>query len=220
MPEEGNIEEYEIQGWNGYTGCDIIAIFRFPEYMHKEDDGPTMFAELSTISYSTYKDKFPVRSVGTTMAKGYTSGGRTVAGTLIFKVLNKNIINKMINELNFKNNKANILPDDLPPFDIDITMSNEIGDNNRISLIGVELTEGNQIMSSEQVNIDETYSFVAQDLIVYTPNISTRQIIEERENQELKNQEKEEDKINEGIENFDQSTTHDYVDLNSEGGVA
>lgn len=212
-------KEYEIQGYGGYSGADIVATFRFPKYMHQnksfakrqqvsfkekaeaekrgedfegfdnydfmpKDGGIVMFAELSTVSYSTYKDKFPVRALGYTRAKGYTSGTRTVAGTLIFKVLNKNIINKMIKRLDFScesQGRLNILPDDLPPFDIDIIMTNELGDSQKISLIGVELTEGNQIMSSDQLNIDETYSFVAEDLVVHEPGLSARQYSRQRQ---------------------------------------
>ncbi len=55
--------------------------------------------------------------------------------------------------------------DELPPFNIEITLANEFGDTSRISIVGVEFTEGNRVMSVEDMQTNEQYSFVAQSII-------------------------------------------------------
>ena len=160
----GSFQAYSKMGNTGYTSSDIMAVFRMPDYMDIE---PTVFGQLNTISYSTYRDKFPVRALGSTRAKGYTKGSRTVAGQLSFMILNKPVINdfamRLYDEKMHKN--LSVLPDELPPFSIDINFHNERGDKSRISLIGVEIAEGNQVISTEQMQTSEQYSFVAQDII-------------------------------------------------------
>lgn len=153
---------------SGYTFADIRATIKFPDFM---DIGPQTFAEISTLSYSIYRDKFPVRALGYTRAKGYTKGPRTVAGTMVFTMLDKTIINNFIDMLYEKgeDEKAwkslSLIPDELPPFDIDIVFSNEYSQNTKLTLIGVEIAEGNQVMSVNSIAVNEQYSFVAQDII-------------------------------------------------------
>lgn len=153
--------EDEFLGY-GYTGADIHAVFRFPLFM---DIKPIEFAQIKALSYSTYRDKFPVRALGFINPKGYTKATRTVAGTLIFSVFRKNMINQVIDKI-YGSRKFNILPDELPPFSIDILFVNEYGNTNRLSIIGAEIAEGNQIFSIDQMQTDEAYSFVAQDIVV------------------------------------------------------
>ena len=146
---------------SGYAGTDIVCVFKFPDYVKKE---PIVFGELTTISFSTYRDKFPVRSLGFVNAKGYTKAGRTVAGSLIFTIFEKSIINKVVEEIYSK--KFNLIPDELPAFSIDITMANEYGNKTHIALFGVEIVEGNQIMTVDNMQTNEQYSFVAQDIVL------------------------------------------------------
>jgi len=153
--------EDEFLGY-GYTGADIHAVFRFPLFM---DIKPIEFAQIKALSYSTYRDKFPVRALGFINPKGYTKATRTVAGTLIFSVFHKNMINQVIDKI-YGSRKFNILPDELPPFSIDILFVNEYGNTNRLSIIGAEIAEGNQIFSIDQMQTDEAYSFVAQDIVM------------------------------------------------------
>ena len=57
-----------------------------------------------------------------------------------------------------------MVPDELPPFDIHINMSNAYGNSSVITLYDVEIVEGNQILSIDNIETNEQYSFVAQDL--------------------------------------------------------
>lgn len=147
---------------HGYSGADIVCVFRFPDFMQVE---PIIFGQLKTITYSTYRDKFPVRALGFINAKGHTKATRTIAGSLVFAVLDKTMINYVIKKI-YNRKNFNIVPDELPPFSIDINYCNEYGDKYKLSILGAEITEGNQIMSIDQLYTDEVYSFVAQDLVM------------------------------------------------------
>jgi len=164
MAENGTSQQRAGEGTaSGYTSGDIISIFRFPDFMNVE---ATPFAEINTISYSIYRDKFPVRALGHTRAKGYTKGTRTVAGQLAFTMLDLPIINHFINLLyEDTNRQLGLLPDELPPFDIDINYISELGNKSSITLIGVELAEGNQVITTQDLQVNEQYSFVAHDII-------------------------------------------------------
>ena len=164
--------------YSSYTGADIISVLRFPDFLNRDS---LVFGELQTISYSTYRDKFPVRSLGYVNPKGYTKAGRTIAGTLIFVMFNEPVINKFINEL-YKKKYYNLVPDELPPFSIDITFANEYGATTKQSVIGIQITEGNQIMTIDQLTISEQFSFVAQDLKQIDRNYENDKMSQELEN--------------------------------------
>lgn len=151
----------------GYTANDIQAVFKPPEFLNI-DAPPMIFGEINTISYSIYRDKFPVRALGYSRAKGYTKGTRTVAGSISFTMLEIPIINKFVDMLYGTDTvykDLGLLPDELPPFSIDINYYNEFGGNAIVSLIGVELAEGNQVITIEDMQVNEQYSFVAQDIV-------------------------------------------------------
>ena len=152
----------KIPTLSSYGPTDIIPVFRYPNII---DTKPMVFGEVATISYSYYRDRFPVRACGSVQPKGYTAGPRTVAGSLVFKLLDYSAINKFIKSL-YKtiDDDLSLMPDELPPFSIDITFANEYGTTTKQSIIGCQITEGNQIITIEQLTISEQFSFVAQDI--------------------------------------------------------
>jgi len=155
--------------YDAYSSHDIVPVFRYPDIL---DTKPMVFGEVATISYSYYRDRFPVRATGHVQAKGYTAGPRTIAGSLVFRLLNKSVINKFIYSL-YKNidNDLSLVPDELPPFSIDMTFANEYGSTTKQSIIGIQITEGNQIMTVDQLTVSEQFSFVAQDIKQIDRNI-------------------------------------------------
>jgi len=143
--------------YSSYSGADIVSVFRFPVVE------PLVFGELNTISYSIYRDKFPVRALGRINPKAHTKGPRTIAGSLIFTVFNKHLISKVAKKL-YQDKKVNILPDELPPFSVTVTMANEYGANTKKTLHGVELVESNEVITIDDLKLNEAYSFVATDI--------------------------------------------------------
>lgn len=150
---------------SGYTSADVVSVFRFPDFLGTDAE---VFGEVNTISYSIYRDKFPVRALGYSRAKGYTKGTRTVAGQLAFTMLDMPIVNKFVEMLyqdESTSRSLSVVPDELPPFDIVINYMNELGNKASVTLIGVELAEGNQVITTQDLQVHEQYSFVAQDIV-------------------------------------------------------
>ena len=181
MPKtKGTYQTVQNMESDGYTSANVNALFRFPDYMEVEDDA-LIFGQVHTISYSIYRDKMPVRALGHTKAKGYTKGTRTVAGSISFMMLDRAVINDFIDMLYINNGDSedeygerqsneltknfSILPDELPPFDVEIYYVNQRSNKTKETLLGVELAEGNKVITVDDLQVQEQYSFVAHDLI-------------------------------------------------------
>lgn len=127
------------------SGCDIVATITVPGF----NAGTFVIGELQTISYSVHREKAPVRTLGRINPKGFGYGNRTIAGSLIFTVFDKNIVYRILSIIkqgsvlkgdlavaysdrmkDFTDPKdftESYLLDEMPPFDITITFLNEYG---------------------------------------------------------------------------------------------
>lgn len=155
--------------YNTYSGVDIIAT------MTPTGGKPVVIGELQTISYSIHRDKFPVRVLGKINPIGFTTGGRTIAGSLIFTVFDRHIIMRIIDAMNSsmyesltendrEDMKMNMKMDELPPIDITIAFKNELGDASNIKLYGITFVDEGQVMSIEDMITEQTMSYMAQDI--------------------------------------------------------
>lgn len=139
-----------------YSGADIVATIMMP------GEGPVVIGELKEIMFSVNREKFPVRSLGRINMKGYTRGMRTITGMLEFVVFDEAIVYRCVEKL--KDQGHHLLMDELPLFDISITMANEFGSRSSFSIYGVStFTESGGF--SDQ--IEGTYSmheFFALDI--------------------------------------------------------
>lgn len=124
-----------------------------------------VIGEIQTISYSIHMEKRPVRSIGNVNAKDYVMGPRTIAGSLVFAVFNKHFAKDIIADHNgyFKEGTA-FMVDELPPFNIVISMANEYGLRSKLVIYGVRLLNEGQVMSVNDVYTENTYQFVATDI--------------------------------------------------------
>jgi len=152
-----------------YSGADIVASITIP------GNRPFVFGELQTISYSIHREKHPVRSLGRINPKGFTYGGRTIAGSLIFTVFDRHIIqNAVLNELLNSEYYAQhgdtrqlariILADEMPPFNITISFVNEYGHSSRIAVYGITIVDEGQVMSIDDIITENTMSYMAQGI--------------------------------------------------------
>jgi hypothetical protein len=126
---------------------------------------------VQTISCQSHRPKAAVRAIGSTYARGYTRGPRTIAGSMIFTVLNKQSLHHLCkamgtmygNQINDLNPSV-ILPDQLPPIDLTFIMANEYGSVSRMALYGVEFLNSGYTFSIEDLLLEEVVQFVARDL--------------------------------------------------------
>jgi hypothetical protein len=83
-----------------YSGANIRAYAVIKPWRHEtlSDVPPAFFVlgEIATIAYSTYRDTGKVRALGHIAPKNFTMGQRTVAGSIIFTVFNKDPLYKFL----------------------------------------------------------------------------------------------------------------------------
>jgi hypothetical protein len=157
-----------------FTGADMVAGIYVPSLKKFE-----MFGEISTFTYSMHREVTPVRSLGLINPKGYVRGARTIAGSLVFTVFDRHMMHeikvelrkeyaRMMVERGFTKkriqqlNDLDLVTDEIPPFDIVVTMANE-GNAASSSLIitGVRIVNEGQIMSVQDLIIENQMQYVA-----------------------------------------------------------
>jgi hypothetical protein len=126
-----------------------------------------VLAELQTISISSHREKAPVRALGATYPKGFVRSSRTIAGTMIYTVFDRNILDEFLNshpsDFDAHNPTTSALVDQVPPFDITISFANELGQVSRMAIYGVEMVNEGQTMSIEDLLLENVVQFVARD---------------------------------------------------------
>jgi hypothetical protein len=130
---------------------------------------------LQTISVQTYRDKTPVRSLGTSYVKEYTRGGRTIAGSMIFTLFNEHALAQLIRSLansdtykEMDSDISTLIADQLPPIDLTIAFVNEYGSASQMGIYGVEFMSDGMTLSIEDIISEEVLQFVARDIDVMT----------------------------------------------------
>ena len=149
-------------GYTSFSGCDIIVQAFSGSKLKK-------FAELQTISYSVHREKFPVRTLGRVNPKGFTRGSRTIAGSLIFTIFDRNALWDIL-EHN-RNDPPDTpghspLIDQIPPIDITITFQNELGYMAAMRIYGIEIVDEGQTMSIDDIITENVMSYIARDITV------------------------------------------------------
>ena len=170
--------------YNTFSGADIVATITLP------GGKPVVLGELQTISYSIHRDKFPARTLGRINPKGFSYGGRTIAGSLIFTVFDKNVLKAVveqaynsqvlghmnldsftdseqacqINEMYYR-----MLSDEMPPFDVTITFANEYGQVAQLAITGITIVDEGQVMSIEDMMTENTMAYQALDITPMLP---------------------------------------------------
>lgn len=160
----GNGVLSDYSGTNStYSPADIVASITL-----QTPEGPisTVLGQLQTISYSIYQDKAPVRTIGNMNAKDWVFGPRSIAGSLVFTVFNKHWMNSIMDQLKDKSvmKNAHFITDELPPFDITISFANEYGFDSKMAIYGVRIMNEGQVMSVNDIYVENTYQYVANDI--------------------------------------------------------
>ena len=152
------MNEYQ-KTYNSFSGSDIVASVDL-----ELPDGTKIYqviGSLATISYSTYMDKRPVRSIGNVNAKDYVFGPRTIAGSLAFTVFNKHWLHEAVEAAGLDSSVVTYMVDELPPMNITISLANEYGAESRQALYGVRICSEGQVISANDVYTENTYQFFA-----------------------------------------------------------
>lgn len=133
-----------------------------------------VIAELQTISYSIYREKSPVRTLGSVYPRAYVRGPRTIGGSMVFTVFHQHVLHEILSiNLGFyntgthdtdKHHYTTNLPDQLPPLDISLVFANEYGALSHMGLYGVEFVQEGTTFSIEDIFSENVVQYVARDM--------------------------------------------------------
>lgn len=148
--------------YKSFSGTDAMAYMLLPNVK------PILMGSLTTVSYSTHRDKKPVSVIGSIQVKGFTRGLRIVAGTMIFTLINQQFVKDLIEQVPYLAEHGTVKADELPIFDIMIICANEHGYVSKMMIYGIDFTDEGQVVSIEDVFTENTFSFVARDFDGFT----------------------------------------------------
>ena len=162
-----------------FSGCDMVCSIEITPTSGKRIT--TVLGTLQTLSYSIHQEKIPVRVLGNLNAKDWVFGPRTIAGSLVFAVLNQHWLVDLYEQLynNAEMKGAHFIADEIPPFSITVSFSSEYGFDSKMVLYGVRLIDEGQTMSINDLYIENTYQFVASD-INYMDTLNNYQVGESK----------------------------------------
>jgi len=144
-----------------YSGTDCSILVQINEDL-------IMLGNMQTFSYSIFREKAPVRVLGKSHAKGYTAGGRTISGSMVFIVFDRAPLYEIIKKINYIRNPSDRfttpLADQLPPLDMILIFHNESGSSSIMRLYGVEFMQEGQVQSVNDIYTENTMQYVARDI--------------------------------------------------------
>lgn len=157
------------RGYTSFSGTDTTAAVLFKQ------GEPVIIGEVQTITYSLFAPMNPVYNLGSRKPSGFIRGPRTVAGTIIFTIFDRHVLLSAFHKAYHKYNDSpcldrTYLPDELPPFDIQITFLNEYGQSASLTIHDVRITTEGQTMSIEDMITENTMQYLATDITLMEPN--------------------------------------------------
>ena len=155
-----------------YTGVDVTAYIVLPRTVDMQEDlKDSKVVHLGTIksfSYQVFREKQPVRSLGTVYPKTFVRGTRTIAGTMIFSVIMNGVLERIMNSYRGTFNSVvgqdfpYALNDQLPPFDLLLKFNNEYGYASHMILNAVEFFTDGMVISVDNLIIEEQIRYQAR----------------------------------------------------------
>lgn len=153
--------------YSSFSGGDLTIAALVPEFHKGAQNKEPVFLELpcvQTISVSSARSIGTVRSLGTVQPKGFTRGGRVIAGTIVFVENGYNLFSEMgrmaANDPARKE-FSSYYPDEIPVIDILISGCNEYGKEVHAAIVGLEITNTGMTHSVDDLYTEGTMSYVA-----------------------------------------------------------
>lgn len=144
-----------------YSGTDTTIIAQINENL-------ISMGNAATFSYSTFREKFPVRVLGRSRPKGYTAGGRTISGSIVFVVFDRHPLYDIVKHINYvkdpEDRYTSPSADQLPPIDLIIFFTNEYGHSSILRLYAVEFFSEGTVHSINDIYSEGTMQYYARDL--------------------------------------------------------
>ena len=178
--------------YNSFSGSDTNIYFLMdfqdaldisPEEKAKHKYKP--ISEIQTLSISSARSVHPVRRLGESHVTEYTRGARTIAGSMVFALGEKDIFSDIaVRSKRERITDAPFFSDEMPSFAILITCINEYGHVAHAALTDVTLTNFGTTHSESNMYLESTYTYVAR---YYHPLIPDPSILDNLDLKELGN---------------------------------
>ena len=126
---------------------------------------------LDSLSYSTFREKNAVRTLGRSHAVAYTRGPRTIAGNLVFNVMQENELlefaNSSYDETSSRNSGTPMaaMIDQIDPFHMILVFANEYGGYSAMHFYNVDIASENQRMSVHDIVLQNSMTFYSTDML-------------------------------------------------------
>lgn len=118
---------------------------------------------LYSITYSSFREKHAVRTLGRVSAKDYTRGQRTIAGSMNFAIFQSHELMDFLKT--GPNAKQIVLLDQLPKFNLMFIMINEYGGASILHLFNVTISTESQQTSVDDLALMNQVTFYAEDIM-------------------------------------------------------
>lgn len=150
--------------YSSFSGTDIKAAIWIPPSKDNGQRGTyRLWAELQTVTISSERPAGPVRCLGQAAVRDYVRGVRTIAGTLIFTVLDYDVFADVYQKSDKESPASHpIFVDQIPPFHIILTANTEIGASASLAIIDCTIVNTGQTFSVDDLLLESTYSYVAK----------------------------------------------------------
>ena len=132
----------------------------------------SVFAELQTLSITSFRSTGPVRCLGESQPRTILRGARTIGGSMVFAQFDQNAFSRMLRQSDSHevvNPDEPFFIDQLPPFDIIAYGSNEYGNTATLMVGGVSIGQTGTTLSVHDIYTEATYSYTAQYYIPWSP---------------------------------------------------
>lgn len=138
-----------------FSGIDMEAIASLNTVV-------TKLQGMTQLSWSIHRGKTSQRVIGSQSSGGRVSGSRTIAGTMIFTLADHHPLLNLLpgdypvsTSSNYESEaelwNPIMMPDQIPPFDIILTMQNEYGYAAIVSLYGVEVVDEGSVVGVDNM---------------------------------------------------------------------
>ena len=128
--------------------------------------------EATTITVSVHREVAPVRAGGYINPKGFALGTRTIAGSLILTQFTADVMFNFLQSLNLTDGSKDTVftkTDQLPPFNITMIFTNELGYASQRKLLGVKFVTDGVTYSIQDMLVEQMLSWMALDFTPLMP---------------------------------------------------
>jgi hypothetical protein len=130
--------------------------------------------EITSFSWSVYREKDPFRPLGSVYPRLYTRGPRTIGGTMVFTIFHEHVFHELMNVgLGYydlagagdfdQHMYTTMLADQIRPLDISLIFANEYGAISHMGFWGIEFFQEGGTFSIEDIYSENVLQYVARD---------------------------------------------------------